>query len=273
MVLMKVLITRPRNQADSFAKALAKTGFEPIFFPVIEIRPFEENIALDRAIAKLSCYDWIVFTSVNGVDAFYARMETVTESPRPDRQRRGGQGRGENNFSLSLPDSMARTKVAAIGPKTAKALEARGVTPDFVPDEYVAEAILPGLGDLRGRWVLLPRAEIARKALPEAILKAGGVAHEIAVYQTLPAEPDPAGLAALKSGVDAVTFTSPSTVENFVEIVCRAELDPLHLPGNPKIACIGPITQRAAEEAGFVGVVVAEEYTSEGIVKLLRNGV
>jgi uroporphyrinogen III methyltransferase/synthase len=250
---MKVLITRPRNQADSFASALADAGFEPVFFSVIEIRPFEENVALDRAIEKLGCYDWVVFTSVNGVDAFFERLE----SPSPFQ----GEGTG------------VRVKTAAIGPKTAQSLESHGVRPEFVPDEYVAEAILPGLGDLRGRWVLLPRAEIARKALPEAIVEAGGVAHEIAVYQTVPAEIDRDGLAALKSGVDAVTFTSPSTVENFVEIVRRAGLDPLHLPGNPRIACIGPITQNAAEEAGFVEVVVANEYTSEGIVKLLRNGV
>jgi uroporphyrinogen-III synthase len=168
---------------------------------------------------------------------------------------------------------VANTKVAAIGPKTAQSLESHGVKPDFVPDEYVAEAILPGLGDLRGCWVLLPRAEIARKALPEAIVEAGGVAHEIAVYQTLPADIDRDGLASLKSGVDAVTFTSPSTVENFVEIVRRAGFDPLSLPGNPQIACIGPITQKAAQGAGFVDIVVADEYTTEGIVTLLHNGV
>jgi len=251
---MKILITRPRNQADSFAKALVEAGFEPIFFPVIEIRPFRENVALDRAIAKLECYDWIVFTSVNGVDAFFERLP----SPR------------------LLPPSLfqvegTRVRVAAIGPKTSAALEVLGVTPDFVPEEYVAEAILPGLGDLRGRWVLLPRAEIARKALPKAIVVAGGVAHEIAVYQTLPVEPDSDGLAVLKSRVDVVTFTSPSTVENFVEIVRRSGLNPLSLPGNPKIACIGPITQKAAQEVGFMDVLVAEEYTAEGLVELLRN--
>jgi uroporphyrinogen-III synthase len=145
------------------------------------------------------------------------------------------------------------------------------VEPNFVPDEYVAEAILPGLGDLRGRWVLLPRAEIARKALPEAIVQAGGVAHEIAVYQTAPAEIDGDGLASLKSGVDAVTFTSPSTVENFVEIASREGLNPLRLPGNPRIACIGPITQKAAEEAGFADLLVAGEYTTEGLVNLLQE--
>lgn len=251
---MKVLITRPRNQADSFADALSAAGFEPVFFPVIEIRPFEENVALDRAIEKLNCYDWIVFTSVNGVDAFFDRMSSLP-FPLPGRER-GAEG---------------GVKVAAIGPKTAAALEARGVRPDFVPEEYVAEAILPGLGDLHGRWVLLPRAEIARKALPEVIAAAGGVGHEIAVYQTVPAEIDLEGLAALKSGVDAVTFTSPSTVTNFVEIVHRAGLDPLNLPGIPQIACIGPITKKAAEEAGFVETLVAEEYTAEGLVKLLQT--
>ena len=260
---MKVLITRPRNQADSFAEALTDAGFEPVFFPVIEIRPFEENVALDRAIEKLHCYDWIVFTSVNGVDAFFERLPSPL-SPLPlapcgdASQERGAEGG-------------VRVKTAAIGPKTAAALTARGVTPDFVPEEYVAEAILPGLGDLRGRWVLLPRAEIARKVLPEAILAAGGVAHEIAVYQTVTAEPDKDGLAALKSGVDAVTFTSPSTVDNFVEIVRRAGLNPLSLPGSPKFACIGPITQKAAEEAGFTDVLVAEEYTAEGLVKAISG--
>jgi uroporphyrinogen-III synthase len=241
---MKILITRPRNQADAFASNLVKIGFEPIFFPVIEIRPFEENAALDRAIEKLDCYDWAVFTSVNGVEAFFDRLDKA------------------------YPESL---KTAAIGPKTAKALEAQGVSLEYVPDEYVAEAILPGLGDLRGSWVLLPRAEIARKALPKAIVEAGGVAHEIAVYKTIQAKPDGDGLAALKSGVDVVTFTSPSTVTNFMEIVREAGLDPLSLPQKPAIACIGPITQKAAEEAGFVDVVIAEEYTTEGLVKLLQN--
>jgi uroporphyrinogen-III synthase len=207
---------------------------------------------------------------VNGVDAFFnviAREYNDRSNPLI----------GEEIASLSartaspLGNDMT-PHIAAIGPKTAQALESRGVTPDFIPEEYIAEAILPGLGDLRGRWVLLPRAEIARKALPEAIVQAGGIAHEIAVYQTLPAEVDPDGLAALKSGVEAVTFTSPSTVENFVEIVRRAGLAPLQLPGNPKIICIGPITQKTAEEVRFVNVYVAEEYTTEGIVQLLRKG-
>jgi uroporphyrinogen III methyltransferase/synthase len=145
------------------------------------------------------------------------------------------------------------------------------VTPDFVPEEYVAEAILPGLGDVQGKWVLLPRAEIARKALPEAIANAGGVAHEIAVYKTLPAQPDPKGLAALKSGVDVVTLTSPSTVQNFIAIAKQNGLDLLNLTNNPVFACIGPITGQAAKEEGLVNLVIAKQYTIEGLMEVISD--
>jgi uroporphyrinogen III methyltransferase/synthase len=161
--------------------------------------------------------------------------------------------------------------VAAIGPKTAEALRARGIQPDFVPDEYVAEAILPGLGDVRGKSILLPRAEIARKALPEAITAAGGIPHEIPVYQTLPAQPDPEGLAALRAGVEIVTLTSPSTVQSFLALARQNGLDPLHLPGNPLFACIGPITEQAAREEGLVNIMVAKEYTTEGLTEIIRH--
>lgn len=244
---MKVLITRPRTQSTAFAAALVDAGFEPVCFPVIEIRPAEDLTVLDRALAKLDCYDWVVFTSVNGVEVFFSRPPSLV----------GKEVMGDG------------TRVAAIGPKTAAALQARGVTPDFVPKEYIAEAILPGLGDLRGRWVLLPRAEIARKTLPEAISHAGGVVHEIAVYHTLPAEPDPIGLSALKSGVGWITFTSPSTVQNFCAVVRAHDLDPLALPAIPRIACIGPITEQAAREEGFSVDLVAEEFTTEGLIAAL----
>jgi uroporphyrinogen-III synthase len=244
---MKILITRPRAQADEFAEKLQSAGFEPIFFPVIEIRSIEDNVALDRALEKLNCYEWIVFTSVNAVE-IVALSGALAQSKRSE-----------------------GVKVAAIGPKTAEALQAHGVIPDFVPEEYVAEAILPGLGDLRGKWVLLPRAEIARKALPEAIFHSGGVPHEISVYKTLPAQPDPEGLAVLKSGVDIITFTSPSTVQNFVAIVRQNGLDPLQLPNHPVFACIGPITEQAAKEEGLVNLVMAKEYTTEGLTELISH--
>jgi uroporphyrinogen-III synthase len=239
---MKILITRPRAQADEFAEKLRSANFEPIFFPVIEIQPMENNVALDRALEKLNCYEWVVFTSVNAVDV------VLKNCP---------------------PSNLSVVKIAAIGPKTAEALQARGVTPDFVPEEYVAEAILPGLGDVQGKWILLPRAEIARKALPEAIANAGGRAHEIAVYKTLPTQPDLAGLAALKLGVDVITLTSPSTVQNFVAIARQNGLDSLNLPGNPLFACIGPITEQAAREEGLPNLVVAKEYTTEGLLEVI----
>src|SRR3972149_9921362 len=150
-----------------------------------------------------------------------------------------------------------------------EALFKYNIETDFIPKKYVAEAILPGLGDLHGKWVLLPRAEIARKSLPEAIVKAGGTAHEIVVYQTLPAVVDMEGLDALKSGVDVITFTSASTVDNFVAILRKNKLDPLNLPNNPLFACIGPITEQAARDEGLVNLVVAKEYTTEGMIEVI----
>lgn len=242
--MKRILVTRPRAQTDSFIDGLRTAGFEPICFPVIKIRPIEDITALKKAIAQLNCYAWVVFTSVNAVDVVFDKF---------------------SNFSG------AGVKFAAIGPKTAKALKARGITPDFVPQEYVAEAILPGLGDLKNKWILLPRAEIARQGLPEAIVRAGGTAHEISVYKTLPTQPDAEGLAALKAGVDVVTFTSASSVENFVAILRQNKLDPLNLPNNPLFACIGPITERAAREEGLLNLVVAKEYTTDGLIEAIRT--
>ena len=245
--MKRILITRPRAQADEFAGKLRSAGFEPVFFPVIEIQPVEDNIALERALSRLGCYEWIVFTSVNAVEVVFGK------------------------YSRLIFADGGRTRFAAIGPQTASALKARGMTPDFVPEEYVAEAILPGLGDLIGKWVLLPRAEIARKALPEAIFNAGGIPHEITVYKTLPAKPNPDGLEALQAGMDVITLTSPSTVQNFIAIVKQNGLDPFHLPNNPQFACIGPITEKAAREAGLLNLVVAKEYTTDGLMAVLNQ--
>ena len=245
--MKRILITRPRAQAGEFASRLRSSGFEPVYFPVIEIKPVEDNIALERALSKLGCYEWIVFTSVNAVEVVFG------------------------NYSRLIFDDEVGTRFAAIGPKTAGSLKARGIAPDFVPEEYVAEAILPGLGNLLGKWVLLPRAEIARKALPEAIFNAGGVPHEITVYKTLPSMPSPEGLAALHSGVDAITLTSPSTVQNFIAIAEENGLDPRNLPNNPHFACIGPITEQAAREAGLSNLMVAKEYTTDGLMTILNQ--
>ncbi len=261
---MKVLITRPRMQADEFADKLRSAGFEPVYFPVIEIYPIEENVAFERALSKLDCYEWVVFTSINAVEVVFDAIARRASSPMK-------RSLVETPRLLFSACSDTGPKVAAIGPKTAEALRKHNIEPDFVPEEYIAEAILPGLGNLRGKWVLLPRAEIARKALPEGIVNAGGVAHEIAVYKTLPAEPDPVGLAALRSGVDVVTLTSPSTVQNFIAIARQNGLDPLHLPNSPVFACIGPITEQTAKDEGLPNLLVAKEYTTEGLLEAIRK--
>ena len=247
---MKVLVTRPRAQSVAFGQALQQAGFEPVYFPVIEIHPVDDFSELDKALAEIERYAWLVFTSVNAVDVVFGRIVVGAKHASP---------------------LLGNVKIAAIGPKTAESLRMRGIEPFFMPDEYVGEAILPGLGDLRGKWVLLPRAEIARQALPEAIVSAGGVAHEIIVYHTLPAQVNAEGLAALKAGVDWVTFTSPSTVQNFVRIIRQQGLDPLNLPGNPKIACIGPITGKAAQDENFSVNVAADEYTTDGLLEAIRK--
>ena len=242
----RILITRPRDQAEEFARQLQALGAIPIFFPVIRIATIQDSSALDRALRQLDRYNWLVLTSVNGVRAVWERMVVLQIS--------------------KLPQQL---KIAAIGPKTAAALTAEGVPPDFVPKEYIAEAILPGLGDLTGQSVLLLRADISRPALQQAISQAGGVAHEIPVYTTQPARPDPQALLALHQGVDVITFTSSSTVRNFVSLVRRSGSNPLLLPGKPLFACIGPVTASTAVEEGLPVHLVAREYTTEGLIKTL----
>ncbi len=240
---MRVLITRPRKEAVEFARALGEIGAEAIFFPTIAVCPVQDTSCIDQAIAHLHAYDWLVFTSANAADVVLDRKAAL----------------GIDSFPENL-------RIAAIGPKTAARLQKRGVSPHFVPEEPLAEAILPGLGDLEDRWVLLPLADIAHDTLPQAIQKANGIAHVVTAYHTLPTEPDPEGFTALREGVDVLTFTSGSTAQNFVAIIQRAGLDPLHLPGNPLIACIGPKTAQIARELGFSVDIVASTHTAEGLV-------
>jgi len=245
---MKILITRPREQANGFAEELISAGHIPVFFPVIQIQPIAENKALLESLTNISFFDWVVFTSVNGVKVVIEMLD-----------------------QLGLKGLPPKVQVAAIGPKTAEELKSFGIIPQFVPGDYIAEAIVPGMGDLTGRHVLLPRAEIARKTLAEAITAAGGIVHEVAVYQTLPAQPDAQGLLALRAGVDVVTLTSSSIVKNFVDITRAADLDPLQLPGNPIYACIGPITAQTARNARLPNLIVAERFTTDGLIQAIQS--
>jgi len=245
---MRVLITRPSHQVNDFAKRLDAIGAEALFLPTIEIKPVADTTILDRALSRLHCYDWLVLTSANAVEVVLERLADLGVR--------------------SLPENL---RVAAVGPKTASKLKDQGISIDFVPQKYLGEAILPGLGDLRERWVLLPTADIAHNTLPKAIEAGGGIAHVITVYSTLPADPDPKGLIALRDGVDVITFTSGSTARNFVTLVQNAELDPFNLPGKPKVACIGPKTAQAAREVGFHVDIVAEDHTVDGLVEAIQK--
>ncbi|MBL7162504.1 MAG: hydroxymethylbilane synthase [Anaerolineales bacterium] len=245
---MRVLITRPREQASEFAEELQNLGAQVVFLPTIEIKPIADTAPLDEALSRLDCYDWLILTSGNAVDVVLGRLTAL---------------------GVGAPPQTLR--VAAVGPKTAAKLEEGGFPVDFVPDEYVTEAILPGLGDLCGRWVLLPTADIAHDTLPKAIQAADGIAHVITAYHTVPATPDPEGVAALRAGVDVITFTSGSTARNFYTLAQNAGLDPYNLPGDPMIACIGPKTAKVAQETGFRVDVIADDYTIEGLISALAR--
>ena len=199
--------------------------------------------SLDRAIASLDKYHWIIFISVNGVNAFWKRLTIVKANGHP---------------------LLQHTKVAAIGSTTARALQNNGVHAELLPDEYVAEALLEKMGDVKDIRILLPRADIAREALAIELTNRGAVVHDVAAYRTLPTTPDSNGLAELRRGVDVITFTSSSTVRNFVTLVGQDIILP-----NALIACLGPITAQTAREVGLRVNIMAKEYTIVGLVAAL----
>jgi uroporphyrinogen-III synthase len=245
----RILVTRPRKQAEEFAAALLAEGAQPIIFPVIQITPPDNYSVFDFALQHLEDFDWLILTSVHGVEAFFQRL-----------------------VALGIKYIPPSLHVAAVGSKTAQNLSAYGAWIDFVPDEYLPEAILPGLGkNLYGKRFLFPQSNLARTVLADKIRSAGGLVTEVIAYRTIASEPDSSELDELRAGVDVVTFTSPSTVRNFVNIVQKNGLDPFDLPGNPLIACIGPVTKEAAEEAGLVNLVTASEYTTAGLIEALTK--
>jgi uroporphyrinogen-III synthase len=245
----RIVVTRARAQAGVLAEALAARGALPILFPTIEIAPLANYARLDLALTHLGYYRWVIFTSVNGVSAVWERLAAV------------GQGSG----------AFAGRRVAAIGPATARALAHRGVPAELVPDEYVAEAIVARLGEVAGQWILLPRAEIAREALADELGRRGALVHEVPVYRTLPTTPDPAGLAALRQGVDFITFTSASTARNFVAVLEKERFSVARMVNGAQVACIGPVTAQAARELGLPVHVQAQVYTLDGLVQALER--
>jgi len=238
--------------------ALADTGAVPVEFPTIKVNPPADGYAaLDAAIAKLRdsgdgpAYDWAVFTSVNGVEHFFARLD------------REGDAR-----------DLKGVKLGAIGPATAAALETRGLRLDFVPAEYRAEAVLEGLlerGAADGS-VLIPRAKEAREVLPEKLAEAGARVEVVPAYETMLDDNGSGEMKDMLSAgeIDIITFTSSSTVKNFVKLL--EGFDFQALPANVTIACIGPVTAETARELGLRVDLVADEYTIPGLVRAIIAG-
>ena len=242
----RVVVTRPPHQAPEMAARLRALGAVPVLFPTITITPVEDTTRLDRALASLESYDWIVFTSVNGVAIFFSQMDAL--------------GVASSAFH--------GVGVAAIGPATGDALRREGIEPDFIPEEFVAERIAEGLGDVQGLSFLLPRAAIARPTLREMLAEQGATVDEVPTYNTLPAEPDPQAIEALDH-VEVLTFTSSSTVRNFVRLVGGAAAA-REIAARAVIACIGPITAGTVEEEiGLSPAIVAEMYTINGLLEAI----
>ena len=239
----RVLITRPLAQADELGTRLWEIGAEPLVAPAIAIVPPDDPSAPLRAIAELRSYAWVAFTSRNGVEAFFAHLDA--------------DGRDVRIFG--------DVRVAAVGPATASALEARGVRADFVPETALGEAVAEGLltRTRPGDRVLLFRAQEARDVLPQTLRAAGRVVDDVAGYATTFVLDDE--YADRVASADVVTFASPSAVQGVL-----ANIDVSALEGK-RIACIGPITAQAAEAAGLTVDVVATEFPVDGLVEALER--
>ncbi len=242
----RVLVTRPANASAEFAQALWESGAEPILAPAITIGPPDDPAPAVAAVARVREYAWVVFTSRNGVDAFFDIL--------------GASGRDARAFGDA--------KVAAIGPKTAAALTAHGIRVDFVPDTYVNEAVAEGLATRTapGERLLIFRAQEARDVLQDMLRAAGRTVDAVAAYKTRYVD-DP-DLRAKAERADIVTFTSASTVHGFVHNV----EDAATLLAGKTVAAIGPITAAAARKLGIRVDVVADEFTVEGLLHALEGG-
>jgi len=245
----RVLVTRARAQASILSSMLAERGAEPVELPAIEIKDLSDTRNLDGAVANLKDYQWVLFTSVNGVDAFWKRMRA-----------RGRDAR-----------SLGNIKIGAIGPATAERLQSLGLYPDFISQEFTSESLLKGLGELgvAGCRVLLLRADIASKELSEGLVKLGAEPFEVAAYRTVaPDAAAPQGKRLLLNGeIDIVTFSSSSTVKNLVTLL----EDNITAINKAKIACIGPATASAAAKAGIRVDIMAEEHTIPGLVAAIES--
>jgi uroporphyrinogen III methyltransferase/synthase len=247
----KILITRAREQSSEFSTRLRNLGAEVIEFPTIEILPPRSWKGLDRAIDRLKSLDWIIFTSVNGVNFFLQRL--------------ADQG-GNRRILSSL-------RICAIGPATAKKLKEKRIRVAYIPKEFIAESILEGLKkmDLKGKRILLARAEKARDILPIGLKKMGAEVDVVEAYRTVKPRGGTRRLRSLlvEGKIDVITFTSSSTVNYFSELLNTADLKKL-LKGIA-VACIGPITAKTAQKWGLRIHIQPEQFTIPGLTQAIEE--
>ncbi len=244
-----IVVTRAREQASGFVAMLEELGARCIEFPTIEVIPPDTWEPIDKAIGRLEQYDWLIFTSVNGCRFFVQRLYAAGKDVR----------------------ALKGIKIAAIGPKTAAFWEEKGIRPDLVPGEYRAEAVVEELKKegIEGLRILLPRAEEAREVLPQSLASMGAEVTVVPAYKTVkPTTETGAVKEMLANGeIDMVTFTSSSTVRNFVKMF-SPDLGKLkRWMERVTVACIGPITAKTAWGAGFSVHLIPENYTIEGLTQ------
>ncbi len=245
----KILVTRSREQAGELAERLRELGALPLEFPTIEILPPADWADIDHCLAYLEMYDWIIFTSANGVRFFLGRLLTL---------------------GLDVRD-IKGPRICAIGPGTADALARLRIRVDIVPSEYRAEAIVAALQKERldRKRILIPRAKVARDVLPEELRKSGAFVDVVEVYQTRRPNENVEEIKSLlkNGGIDAITFTSSSTAANFAEMMGMDEVR--NLTSGVTVASIGPITAEKARQLGMETQVMPVDYTIPALAEAL----
>lgn len=246
---LRILVTRARKQAGKLSTLLRRQGATVLEVPTIEIRPPESWSKLDNALRRHQEFNWLILTSVNGVQALGARCR-----------------------KLRIPiATLRRLKIAAIGPATRKALEELGLRVAVVPSDYVAEAVVEKLRHkVRGTRVLLVRAAVARDVIPRELKKAGAAVEVVEAYRTIAPESSRRRLEAVFGNPDrrpdVITFTSSSTARNFRELVRGVGKDCLE---NVGMASVGPVTSSTLRECGYRVNIEARTYTMPGLVKAI----
>lgn len=252
----RVLVGRARHQASALSSGLREFGAEVIEIPFIEIRPSRSYKLFDHALNKIAEYDWLILTSVNGVEALESRLKHLKISPQ----------------------ALVHLKIAAIGPSTRAAVEKLGLKVHIVPKQYVAESVVESLrGKVEGKRVLLARAKVARDVIPTQLRKVGAKVDVVEAYETVVPKSSQKNIRALMSNPklrpDVITFTSSSTVRNFVQLLgdkTRGQGRPRHTDLNGiQFASIGPITSATLRECGLPVHVEAREYTIPGLIQAI----